>query len=301
MVRIDAHAHVFARASSEFPRESIPAYPAEREEPVEKLLGKMEANNIDQAVLVQLGGTRIEHHAYLRHCLETYPDRFLGIGLIPPDCREPEEHMDRLAADGNIVGFRLRTLGGPRDPLAPMDVRQFSSYRIWKHAAKRDYVLWLFVSAADAHLTGYLIDAFPQVRVVFNHLGVCPGEGKRRWDEKGRPLVDSPNFYYISHDIYRLSRYENVTVHLSGQYAFSKQSFPYRDLTHEHQTYLADSFGPGRLMWATDAPWIYQDPGYAALTTLIGELLPDLSEADRTAIMGGTAQRFLRFPPRGAA
>ena len=203
MVRIDAHVHVFARASSEFPRETTAAYPAEREEPVEKLLGEMEANNIGQAVLVQLGGTQIEYHAYLRHCLETYPDRFLGIGLIPPDCPDPEEHMDQLAADDNMVGFRLRTLGGPRDPLAPMDVRQFGSYRIWKHAAERDYVLWLFVSAAEAHLTAYLIDAFPQVRVVFNHLGVCPGEGKRWWDEKGRPCVDSPHFYNISHDIYR--------------------------------------------------------------------------------------------------
>ena len=131
MVRIDAHAHVFARASSEFPRESIPAYPAEREEPVEKLLGEMEANNIDQAVLVQLGGTRIEHHAYLRHCLETYPDRFLGIGLIPPDCREPEEHMDRLAADGNIVGFRLRTLGGPHSR------RYGSSSTTWECAREK--------------------------------------------------------------------------------------------------------------------------------------------------------------------
>ena len=297
MVRVDAHAHAFVRASSEFPREATEAYPPEREEPAEKLLGKMDGSGIDQAVLVQLGGAQLEYHAYLQHCLRTYPNRFLGIGLIPPDCAEPEDHMDRLAGEGDIIGFQLRTLGGPRDPLAPMDVREFGSYRIWKHAAERDYVLWLFVAAADAHLTGYLIDALPQVRVVFNHLGVCPGEGKRSWDEQGRPRVASPNFYNISHDIYRLSRYENVNVNLSGQYAFSKQSFPYRDLTVEHQKYMVESFSSGRLMWGSDAPWIYQEPGYAALTTLIQELLPDLNEPDLSAIMGGTARRLLRFPP----
>ena len=51
-------------------------------------------------------------------------------------------------------------------------------------------------------------------------------------------------------------------------------------------------------MWATDAPWIYRQPGYDALTKVLDELLPDMTEADRTDIMGGTARRFLRFPER---
>ncbi len=297
MPRIDAHLHVFARASAEFPRQPTPVCPAEREETAEKLLDHMEANHIDQAMLVQYGGTGIEYHAYLRHCLKTYPDRFQGIGLIPPECAEPEEHMDRLAGDGGIIGFRLRTLGGPRDPFAPMDVREFGSYRIWKRAAKRDYVLWLYLKAVDAHLTAYLINAFPQVRVVFNHMGVCPGEGKFSWDGKGRPHIHNHNFYFTQHTIHRLSRYENVMLHLSGQYACSNQAFPYPDLAQIHR-FLRYSFGSKRLMWASDAPWIYQEPGYGVYTTVIEELLPDLSEGEYADIMGGTAYRFLRFPER---
>ena len=43
MPRIDAHLHVFTKASAEFPRETSDVWPAEREEPVEKkLLGEME-------------------------------------------------------------------------------------------------------------------------------------------------------------------------------------------------------------------------------------------------------------------
>ncbi len=85
MPRIDAHLHVFTKASTEFPRETNELWPAEREESVEKLLGEMEAHQIDQAVLVQHPGVQIAHHAYLLHCLRTYTDRFLGIGLISPD------------------------------------------------------------------------------------------------------------------------------------------------------------------------------------------------------------------------
>ena len=269
--------------------------PADREETAEKFIGHMEQHAIDQAMLVQIGGTGIAEHAYLQHCIDTYPDRFLGIGLLPGGCAEPEAQMDALAEKGGIVGFRLGSLGGPRDPFAAIDVRAFGSYRIWRHAAERDYVLWLYLRAADAHLAAYLVDAFPQVRVVFNHLGICPGVGKFSVDKWGRPQVETPPYNPAQHTVWRLSRYENVTVLLSGQYAFSKEAFPYRDLAGWHGTLLRE-FGSERLMWAKDAPWIYGEPGYGEYTGVLDELLPDISEKERGEIMGGTAQRFLRFP-----
>ena len=58
---VDAHLHVFAKQSSEFPREDTAICPADREEPVEKLMGLMEAHDVDHAVLVQIGGASIEH------------------------------------------------------------------------------------------------------------------------------------------------------------------------------------------------------------------------------------------------
>ena len=298
MPRIDSHLHVFARASDEFPRETGDLLPADREEPVEKLMANMDAHDIDQAMLVQMAGTTAAQHAYLLHCLKTYPDRFQGIGLIPPDIDTPEQHMDRLTDGTGIIGFRLSTIGGPLDPFAPIDIRSFKAYPIWKHAAEQDIVLWLYLQARDAHLLAYMVEAFPQVRIVVNHLGVCPGEGKFRWDEKGRPQIDTPAYNPSTHTIYRLSRYENVTVHLSGQYAFSKESFPYRDLAGWHQN-LLKNFGSKRLMWATDFPWILEDPGYGPMTTIIRELMPDITETEFDDIMGGTAKHFLRFPDYG--
>ena len=162
MSRIDAHVHVFAKASARFPREVTAECPAEREEPVEKLLDAMQAHRIGQAVLVQIGGAELEQHAYLLHCLRRHRDRFLGIGLIPEHAPEPEPHMDRLAQEPGIIGFRLFSIGGPRDPFAPMQVEEFATYRIWKHAAEKDYVIWLYPRAIDAHLVPYLLQAFPR-------------------------------------------------------------------------------------------------------------------------------------------
>ena len=299
MLRIDAHVHVFAKATDAFPREFDATFPADREEPIEKLLATMQAHRIQQAVLVQVGGAELEHHGYLLHCLQVHRDRFRGIGLIPAGASDPEEHMDRLADKTGIVGFRLGAIGGPRDPFAPIRVEEFATYRIWKHAAEKDHVVWLYTPAADAHLIPYLLEAFPQVRVVLNHLGICTGKGKFSWDEQGRPRIATPAYNPAYHTTYRLNRYENVVVKLSGQSAFSHEDYPYRDLARWHQL-LLDAFGPRRLMWATDFPWILEDPGYGRLTGVIRELLPDLTETEHDAIMGATAKRFLRFPDREA-
>lgn len=294
MPRIDAHVHVFAKPSAEFPREADALAPAELEAPVEKLIAEMDTHGIDRAALVQLGGTDIKHHAYLLHCLKTYPDRFLGIGMIPTDISDPAHHMDTLCRETGIIGFRLFSIGGPADPFAQIDVRNFRTYRIWQHAAAQDYLISLYARAVDAHLIPYLLEAFPQVRVVINHLGVCPGKGKFSIDSKGRPQVETPTYNPAFHTTHRLAQYENVALQLSGQYAFSAEAYPYRDIAGWHQ-HLIGNYGAARLMWASDFPWIQQDPGYGQLTNIIKELLPNLSGDEYYDIMGGTATRFFRF------
>ena len=306
---IDAHLHVFARQSTQFPRETHAYLPADREATAEMLLERMRSNQVDGAVLVQIGGTSIETHAYLLHSLREYADRFRGIGLVPAGCEDPAGHLDQLveASDGRIIGVRLGNLGGPEDPFDPVDVRQLPVYPIWEHAARRDLVIWLYPRAVDAHVVPHLFEAFPQVRVVFNHLMVCPGP-KFWWDEKGRPQAEVPmppqtRYSTMGLKIGRILGntrgtypYENVCVHISGQYAFSKQPFPYRDLAGWHDS-LYRVFSAQRLMWATDFPWIDVDPGYGHAVGLPTQLMPYLDAEEQRRLMGGTAAEFLRFAP----
>ena len=295
MPRIDAHVHVFAKESEEFPRETSDWLPPEREEPIEKLLGEMESSDIDQAVLVQIGGSQYEQHAYLLHCLREHPNRLLGIGLIPGESKSPVDHMDRLADGTGIIGFRLSSIGGPRDPFLKFDIREFETYPIWKHSAEKNYVLWLYVCARDTWQIPYMLEAFPQVRVVLNHLGVGPGKGKFSIDDKGRHHIETSDYRVEPHTVYRFLSYENVMVHVSGQYAISSEPFPYKDIAGWHSQ-LFNIYGPQRMMWATDFPWIVEDPGYGALANIVNELMPDIGEKAHEDIMGGTAARILNFP-----
>ncbi len=200
--------------------------------------------------------------------------------------------MDRLANIGGIIGFRLSHIGGPYDPLGDMDIRTFETYPVWEHAAKKGYTIWLYPKAAEAHCLPFLVDAFPELQVVFNHMMFCPGEGMFSKDEKGRPRIDSPIPPLTRYNTMGLYQYENVCVKLSGQYAFSKGEYPYRDLAGWHKNLFA-SFGPDRCMWATDFPWIRKDPGYDRLVKVLDELMPDLSDEDRVKVMGGTAEKRL--------
>jgi len=295
MMRLDAHLHVFAKASDRFPREADPALPPGREASAETLLRHMAAEGVGQAVLTQIGGHRIEHHAYLEHCVSTYPDRFRGIGLVATDDPAPEVHMDRLAEGGGTIGFRLFEIGGPRDDRPVADLRSLRTYAIWEHAAKRDYVLWLYPAGHDARWVPRLAEAFPEVRVVMNHLAVCPDEGTFTQAADGRPHIDTPMPPRTAEATLGLSQYENVCVHLSGQYAFSTEAWPYRDLAEWHRC-LLETFGASRLMWASDFPWILDDPGYGKMVGVLDALLPGLTPEERAQVMGGTAKRFLRFP-----
>ena len=74
-----------------------------------------------------------------------------------------QAHMDALAAQGGTWGF-----GGARGGRAIHSPRLMCgrSRAIESgSAAERDYVLWLFLPTAEAHLAAYMVDTFPQVRV----------------------------------------------------------------------------------------------------------------------------------------
>lgn len=55
---------------------------------------------------------------------------------------------------------------------------------------------------------------------------------------------------------------------------------------------LLDWFGPERLIWGSDWPVMTLAASYDQWVALTGELLRDLTEAERAAILGGNAARF---------
>ncbi len=88
----------------------------------------------------------------------------------------------------------------------------------------------------------------------------------------------------------RLAAHQHVKVKISAYYALGKKKPPYKDLIPMIRR-LFETYGPDRLMWASDCP--YQLTGtntYGASISLITEGLDFVNDADRRKLLRTTAE-----------
>jgi len=284
MEKVDVHVHVFDRVSEEFPREVSDLAPADREATAEQLLREMDAAGIDRAVLIDMGGNRLEHHRYVTHCVKQWPDRFTATGLVNVNDPDPPSRLQELFETTEIEGIRLGNLGDP----AAERPEDLLAYGLFQRAAELGLNINVYGSSAQVPCIEMLVRAFPRVDVSLDHLGICPSTPlvPDRWK---RPRFDDEEIPPPTYgQILDLAKYPNVYVKVSGEYAFSKMPYPYADMKPMVEK-VCRAFGPGRMMWCTDSPWIVEEPGYGKLAALIDHHLPSLSTEEKEMIMGGNA------------
>jgi hypothetical protein len=86
-----------------------------------------------------------------------------------------------------------------------------------------------------------------------------------------------------------LALHKNVHLKVSAFYALGQKRAPYLDLVPVIRR-LTESYGPERLMWASDAPFQVQDGHqYQSSIALVRDQLPFLSDSDREWLLGKTA------------
>jgi L-fuconolactonase len=283
---IDAHAHVF-RPAAVFPRGVDQLAPAERDAPVEDLLELMAGSAVDAAVLVPLDA----HDDYVSQVLAEYPKTFAAIAVAASSelrvggARGVESLRARREHFG-FHGLRTQWLGEPGHP-----VTDSPALPILRYLAEEGLLLWTYLPPDQLPLLPEVVRELPELRVVLNHLGFCPHD---MWvDEHRRPRFDNPFPESTVQQVLRLSEAGGVHLMVSGQYALSTQEPPYPDLFQVTRRF-AESYGPQRLVWASDYPWTRNVPGYRALLEVVPEALPDLDADDLACVLGGTARTL--FP-----
>lgn len=289
---IDAHLHVFKSATRDYPRPVDELAPGEREAPVEDLLRVMDGAGVDRAVLVPLG----PEDRYVAECRAAYPERFVGIGVADDDVTgrtpgvDPVRTLDRRVSTAGLSGLRMNRLGEPGAP-----VTESPAWPVLRHLAEHGLVVWFYAPPDQLPLLDQALTALPGLRVVLNHLGFCPPASGTGWrlevDEHQRPRIRTELPPPTLPAVLDLARHLELRVHFSGQYAFSREDHPYSDLDGVARA-LYDAYGAHRLMWASDYPWTRDVPGYARLRELPERQMPWLTEAERAAVLGGTAQEL---------
>lgn len=276
---VDAHAHVFVKTSDKYPRSLSDLYPAEREAPAEDLLAAMRANRVTYAILVHIAG----QDKYLLDCLRRYPDNFRGI--ITPQSGEELTELAFTGRTSPVVGFRFLTLGDAN----ARAVESMPTFRLLQQIATAGLCVSFYGDDAQLRLLKRILDKLPDLVILVNHLGMPRSD--LVVDNLGRPRPRAVSPPAVSPSFLELSRHPTAHVIMSGQYAFSQEAYPYMDMRPVVAAIL-DAFGPGRLLFGSDFPWIAQHPGYGKVVSLLERQFPGLSARERSAIIGGNAARL---------
>ena len=286
---IDSHLHLFRPVSDKYPRTVYPNLAdADLDVPAEMLLSEMNKAGVDKAIVVPLGP---QDH-YLAEIIKRYPGRFAGIGVYDEDALDQARNLDDRMNNGSIQGIRIGKVDS--SPQTPDDPTEYSMFPLLQAMAERNLRVWFYAESTQVELLDNVLNVLPELVVVFNHCGFMVSLDNLALDKHKRPHFTTempPNTLAL---LDRLSKQPNTYVHFSGQYAFSHEAYPYLDMFPVAQ-HLYDTFGPDRMLWASDFPWILEHPGYREQLALVDLLLPNLSDIERQKITGETADSLFEF------
>ena len=158
MDKVDVHVHVFAKLSDEYPRGISSLAPADKEATAEQLLREMDAAGIDKTVLIDMGGTQIEEHRYVTHCVQRWPDRFTATGLVDADDSDPAARLKELVEATGIEGIRIGDLGDPNATCA----EELKAYPLFQCADELGININIYTGSANIGCVEMLAGAFPQ-------------------------------------------------------------------------------------------------------------------------------------------
>ncbi len=269
---IDAHVHVWTPDTRRYPL--APGWRREQMAPPSftpwQLLAHARAVGVDRVVLIQMSFYGFDN-SYMLDTLERFPGVFSAVAVIDEHHR-PRQTMKQLLRRG-VRGFRIHP--GRRDLQTWIDSP--GMHTMWRTAAETGQAICALVNPEALPLLDRMCTRYPDTTLVVDHFGRIGIDGQIR-------SADLKN-------LCRLARHRRAFVKVSAYYALGKKRPPYTDLLPMLRR-VYESFGPERLMWASDCPFQVQNGHtYTDSIDLIRKRADFLSEADRRWILRQTAQR----------
>lgn len=265
---IDAHVHIWELSQERYRFDPAFGAPPDREARLEDLLALMDRHGVTRAALIQPGNYGFDA-GLIAETVARHPRRFVGLGMVDPMKPDVANRLSEWVQERGLVGMRVLSRW--------FDAPYMEAY--WRRAAELQATLSFITGAIDLSPLARLLDRLPPTPVIVDHLG------HRRFGDRQhcQQLLD-------------LARYPNVYVKWSGLYATSAEPHPHRDAWWFLRATL-ETFGPQRLMWASDFPYIVSTDGYSPCLDLVRRELPFMTEKEREWVCGKTAASL--WPARG--
>jgi L-fuconolactonase len=271
-MRIDAHQHFWRLARGDYGWLTPELAAIYRDFQPGDLQPLLEAQGIDGTILVQAAPTVAETRYMLAVARETPWVRGV-VGWAPLDAEEAGSTVAELAQDPLLVGLRpmLHDLADDRWILRPEVAVGL--------AAMEQHGLVLDALVRPQHLPHIrqLLARHPRLPVVIDHAA--------------KPVFRPGGFDGWAGDMAAIARASQACCKLSGLLTEAGPGAG-ADALRPCVEHLLSVFGPSRLLWGSDWPVLTLAAPYARWWEVTEQLLAPLHEDERTAILGGNAQRI---------
>jgi L-fuconolactonase len=273
---IDSQVHAYERNRPERPWVGFLTGPDEVTG--DDMVAAMDAVGVAGALLVSPFSLYRYDASYVLEVYAKHPDRF---GLIKPFDPQSETVADEIAqwaATPGVVGARVMLAREPFDADDP------GLNRIFTAAAQAGMPVNVACSG-KLPLLRELARRNPHTQVVVDHVGLAQPQEPPAPPE---PFADLAN-------VISLAELDNVAIKISGACTLSHKPFPYPDIW-EPLGKVFDAFGFDRCLWGTDwtraVKLLTYEQGVEAF-----RVTDQLSESERSALMGGTLMKIYNWSP----
>jgi predicted TIM-barrel fold metal-dependent hydrolase len=273
---VDSHLHVWdATAAGLDPGPMRVGYSAQADASLELFQDYMDEAGVSRAVFVQPWFYHWDN-GYLARCVRRDPGRFRGVCVIDPRGPGAPAALRRWRSEG-VTGIRLRPLREGEGPSPGPWLATPDTWPLWEAIAETGTIACVLHAGPDLARLGTVLERFPAVRVVVDHLNNPDPPGG----------VEQPAFQALL----ALAGRPQVFVKLSGFHHWCRQRYPYRDGLPFVEAAVR-AFGAARCMWGSDFPHVLAGCGYVRNRHLLSREAPFLSKEELDLVMGGTADRL---------
>lgn len=274
-MKIDAHQHFWSVARGDYGWLTPELGDLYSDFLPDDLTPMLKAADIAGTVLVQAAPTVAETEFMLQLADQ---NAFIKgvVGWVDFEAADAPDQMAKLAEHPALVGFRpmIQDIADVNwmlgDALSPA------------FAALQAYDLTFDALTMPQHLPALrqLLARHPSLRVVIDH--------------GSKPVIRDGLIDGWAADMAALAKDTNAYCKLSGIVTEAKPDWTTEDL-RPYVQHLLDTFGPDRLIWGSDWPVCTLASTYERWLETTQDLLSELTDDERAAIMGGNAAKAYRL------
>ena len=279
-MRIDAHHHFWKYEPEDFPWIDDACPQLARDFTAEEFAGVMAAAGVDGSVLIQCLQTaeetammfdRARRHGWIRGVVGWFPLTAPAVGDV----------LDAaLAQEPKLCGARVIMQGAPPEQFFENPAMHAGLAAL----PSRGLVYDLLVNEPQLPHTVALVDAHPDLRFVLDHLGKPDVRAAEpaAWLGPFRELARRPNVV--------AAKLSGLPMEADWANWTPAGLRPYLDAALE-------SFGPSRLMFASDWPPCLSATGYQRWVDVVDAWVAPLTGSEQAEIWSDTATRAYRLKP----